>query len=844
MERAELPIDEVLDQVAAALSTSQSVVIVAPPGAGKTTRVPQVLIDRDLIGRGQRVVVLEPRRIAARMAAKRIAFERASKIGGEVGYQVRFEDRTSRATRIAFLTEGILTRRIQSDPTLEGVGAVVLDEFHERSIHADLAIAFLREVQETVRPDLKLVVMSATLDAEPVARFLGEAAIVSSKGRLFPIAVEHLEEKDDRPLVERTVSAVRRVLREGIEGDVLVFLPGAPEIRRALEALEPHRPQDVDLLPLYGELSPDAQDRAVEPGARRKIILSTNIAESSLTIEGVRVVIDAGYAKVMAHDPALGIDRLELVRISKKSAEQRSGRAGRTAPGRALRLWTKKDEMTMPASEAPEIARVDLAPSLLEVIRWSGKDPRELGWFERPPEAMIERGLGLLRALGAVEQDAFRLTKRGKELADLPIHPRLAMIVRSASEAGWGEDGALLAAIASERDLLRRGRGRTDEVGASDLLLRLDLFHELERSGFSFALAERLGVDVGAARMVQSARDRLAMGERSKSKSDRREEALLRSILAGFPDRVARRRAKGADVVALVGGGGARMAKESVVKEAELLIAVEIEARDGALRDGALIRIASQVEIAWLEEDTPGMHEVASVRFDRQKEAVDAMLERRYFDLWLDERPLTKPDPEQVARVLAQAAASDLERSLPMTDALAQLILRLELVKKLEPGLLASSSGDPRLDVLADLCMGRRSFKELRAIDLRTEVEQRLAHEVRSALRRLAPEEIEVPSGRTIALRYEKDGPPVLAVRLQEVFGWTQTPRVGAGRVAVKMELLAPNMRPVQVTQDLESFWASTYAEVRNELKRRYPKHQWPEDPRQGDPKLRPGKRR
>lgn len=860
-----LPVDDVLGAVVDHLRHAPNLVLVAPPGAGKTTRLPQALADGGILPAGHAVLVLEPRRLAARLAARRIASERGVRLGGEVGYQVRFDDRTSRETRIALLTEGILTRRIQSDPLLEGVGAVVLDELHERSIHADLALAFLREIQETVRPDLRIIAMSATLDPGPVASFLGGAPVVRSAGRVFPVEVEWLEAPDERPIPERVASGVRRMLRtDPRAGNVLAFLPGASEIRRAAELLAPLAGEGLDVLPLYGELSADAQDRAVDPSPRRKVVLATNIAESSLTIEGVTSVVDAGYARVLRHDPALGIDRLELSRIGRSSADQRTGRAGRTSPGRALRLWTENEDRLLPAAEVPEIARVELSSAVLEVVRWSRRDPRAFGWFEAPPEASIQRAVGLLELFGAIERagdGGHVLTELGERLAAIPAHPRVAMVLDSARRRGVVEEGALAAAIVSERDLLARGGygERGDRVAASDVLHRLELFEELERAGFHAGAASRLGVDLGAAKAVREARDRLlSLAERTRDRRDGRgakgrgevvdrEEALLRAVLAGYPDRVARRRVRGEDRVAFAGGGGARLARSSVVKESELLVAIDADGGARGQKDAALIRVASHVERSWLEEDTRGVVEERGLRFNPAREVVESFLAVRYGELVLEERPVPARDEEAVARVLAEAAREALDRALVRDDRAEQLLLRLVTLRTAYPEAeLPFEDPDPRAvlaGLLPELARGRRSFAELRAIDLASELYARLPGGLARALDRDVPERLVIPSGRQAPLRYEVKGPPVLSVRLQEVFGMTATPRIAGGRIAVKMELLAPNHRPVQVTQDLASFWATTYAEVRNELRRRYPKHQWPEDPRDGDPTKRPGRR-
>ncbi len=821
-----LPIDDVKSTLVAHLRQTPNLVLLAPPGAGKTTRVPQYLVDQRLIGPGEKVLVLEPRRLAARLAAQRIAEERGCRVGDEVGYQVRFEDRTSAKTRIAIVTEGILTRRLQSDPTLERVGAVVLDEFHERSIHADLALAFLREIQETVRPELKIVVMSATFDPAPVARFLGDCPVVTSDGRMHPVRISYLDAPDDRYPVEVLVAGVKRALREGMvpNSDILAFLPGAGEIRRAEEQLS--NLEAVDICPLYGELDPRAQDRAVTPGPRKKIILATNIAESSLTIQGVSTVVDLGLQKLQRHDPALGVDRLDLVRISKRSAEQRAGRAGRTGPGHAYRLWTAREYERFVAEDPPEIARIDLAPVVLEIVKWAGKDPRTFGWFEPPPEASLERATALLRGLGALSPDKFVLTPLGEKLAAMPLHPRVGMILVAAARFGVPSEGALLAALASERDVWRR-TGKV-VVGDSDLVARMEAL-------LAFEAGDRpQGLDIGAAKNVLRVRDRLrSMVPKNEPlrKTKSTEEAVLRTIAAGFLDRVARR--QGEDRFVLVGGGGAQLDPESVVREAELIVAVEVEGGKKGQANGRL-RQASRVERRWLEEDAQ-LAKTHEARWNRSREAAEAVVAIRYGDLLLEERPDPAPDFEALSELLQQEAAQDLDRALPVTDSLADWLHRYAFLRRSLPDAELPARGfEFRRALLPELCYGKKSFKELGQVHLIEAYEQSLPSQARRLLQNEAPLEVLVPSGRSLRLRYEPEGPPVLAVRLQEIFGLYDTPRVASGRVPIKLELLAPNHRPVQVTQDLRSFWDRTYAEVRKELRQRYPKHQWPEDPRQG----------
>lgn len=847
--RASLPIDPELPRIVEALRSGRNLVLRAPPGAGKTTRVPPALLDAGLVRAGQRVVVLEPRRVAARAAARRIAAERGVSLGGEVGYQIRYEDRTSATTRLVVVTEGLLTRKLVADPLLEDVGAVLLDEFHERSLHADLALAFLREIQETVRPELRIVVMSATLDAGPLAEFL-EAPVIEVEGRAHPVDIRWLDAPDDRPPVQRVPSAVRRALAEGDGGDLLVFLPGAPEIRRTMAKLEESLPAGIDVVPLYGDLPADEQDRALQPGERRKVILATNIAETSLTIEGVTTVVDAGLAKILRHDPARGMDRLDLVRISRASATQRAGRAGRTRPGRAYRLWTRTEDTGLAPADVPEVARVDLAPAVLEVLGFAARDPASFRWFESPPASSLERAVGLLRSLGALPADGWQLTPQGRRMRAFPLHPRISACLVAAHARGAPEEGALIAALCAERDVVRRGRagdGRA-RFGASDVLARAALFEELERARFDPERADALGADAEAARGVARARDRVSeMVRRVLGRAEPPREpvdsALRRALLAGFADRVARRRAAGADRVVLVGGRGARIAPESVVADAPFLIAIDVEdtqpafhpadARSATAGTESLIRQASAIEEHWLAEDTGAVTEELVVRFDPSRSAVESVTERRYRDLVLSTRP-AEADAGRLAEVLAQAAARDPQRALPLAGDAGALLARLAFVRRTRPELPLPDLTGPGLEpVLRTLCYGRRSFADLQRADLVTALREHLGHARMAEVDRLAPERLTVPSGSAIKLRYEPDGPPVLPVRLQECFGLADTPRVAGGQVAVKLELLGPNYRPVQITQDLASFWDRTYPEVRKDLRARYPKHSWPENPRE-----------
>jgi len=840
-----LPIDDVLPEVLAALGEHPAVVLRAPTGAGKTTRVPPAILDAGLAGEG-RVVMLEPRRIAARAAARRIASERGASVGGEVGYQIRFERRAGGATRILIVTEGILVRMLQDDPFLDGVGAVIFDEFHERSLHADLSLAMARRVQREVREDLKLVVMSATLETGPIAEYLGGCPVVESAGRLHPVAVEYLDRPDPRALPVLAAAGVRRAVDEK-EGDVLVFLPGVGEIRSTaglLESLAAER--NLAVMPLYGDLPGPEQDAVLGPASRRKVVLATNVAETSITIEGIAVVVDTGQARILRFDAGSGLDRLELSRISQASAEQRAGRAGRQGPGHCLRLWTEHDHRSLPERERPEIQRVDLAAPALELLAWGEADPAEFPWFEAPDPAALERAMTLLEDLGA--RGPAGVTDLGKTMVRLPLHPRLARLVIEGHRRGVAERAARAAALFSERDLVHRPAGGRPVVAdgstPSDLLDRLEALERFEKSGYG---ETHLGpIHRGRARWVLKVAEQIAKAaRRALGRCPRRaedpDEAILRALLAAYPDRLARRREPGSRRGVMVGGRGVRLAEMSTVHEGEFFLCLELDAGRSGERSEAFVRQASKVEREWLGE----LDERDEVSFDPERERAVGHRRVYYRDLLLEETEIPVSAGE-AARVLAEAAAAEPERALGLDEPkVAAFLARLRFLARERPELgLPTFEGDDLRELLPALAGGKRSFEELRRAPLVGVLEGSLGFEAHRALEREAPERIEVPSGSQIRLRYEPDGPPVLAVRIQEIFGLRETPTVAGGRVPVLLHLLAPNMRPQQVTQDLASFWQNVYPEVRRELAGRYPKHAWPEDPLDAQPERRPKRRR
>jgi ATP-dependent helicase HrpB len=763
-----LPIDPHVSGIVAEVRAHRAAVIAAAPGAGKTTRVPPAL------AADGPVIVLQPRRVAARTIARRIADEQGWSIGREVGWHVRFERQYGRETRVLLATEGVLTARLQQDPLLSGFRTIVLDEFHERSIHADLGIALARQAW-AARDDLQVVVMSATLDVARVARYLGGCPVVEVPGRVHPIDVRYAPEAT-------LTQAVDEALRAS-PGQVLCFLPGAPEIRRAHAELDAGmRGRGVELVALHGSLTAQEQDAAIAPVDHRRVILATNVAETSLTVPDVTAVIDSGLQKIARYDPDRAIDSLETERVSQDAADQRAGRAGRQAPGVAWRLWNAADRLR-PHRE-PDIARIDLSGPVLDVLVWGG-DPRALDWFEPPPPDALESALALLARLGAV--DGGRVTDLGRDMQRLRIHPRLARILLA---AGGAEDAALACAVLSERHFLPP-RGETT---SSDLLAAIERRRDLP------------------AHVLRVARE-LAGGQAGPALDERE---FRRALLAGYPDRVGRRRAAESPRVLLTSGHGAVVDEQSGVRGGEFLVAVDVTAGRRGAASEARIRLASVVDREWLSPT----HTAVEHHFDESRGIVRATEREYYGAIVLGERPRA-PGPLEASRLLADAYLAR-----PLADADERLVRRLRF------------SGVPvDVDALArQAALGKRSLREM-------DLAAVLPWDVRQNLERLAPERIEVPSGRSAAIEYHADGTVSAEVKLQELFGLAETPRIGARGEPVLLSLLAPNGRPVQMTRDLRSFWDRTYPEIRKALRGRYPKHPWPEDPWTAQPTARPNRR-
>lgn len=855
-----LPIDPLLPDLCAALRAAPGVVLEAPPGAGKTTRVPRALLDGGFAAQGE-IVVLEPRRLAARLAARRVAEELGEEPGGLVGYQMRFEDVSSARTKIRFVTEGTLTRRLLRDRELSGVSVVILDELHERHLDGDVALALLRRLQLGPRPELKLVAMSATLAAAPVAAFLGDAPRLRSEGRLHEITVEHAEKSDDRPLESQIASAVRRLVDEGLDGDVLVFLPGAREIQRAAEACAATaRKADLLVLPLHGSLSPAEQDRVVRPAHRRKVILSTNVAETSVTIDGVVAVIDSGLARIAAHSPWSGLPTLKVAKVSRSSATQRAGRAGRTRPGRCLRLYTKGDFLARPEHEAPEVARADLAAPALELFAAGVRDLAAFGWFEAPPTAALSAAETLLGRLSAIEGGA--ITETGERILRFPVHPRLGRMIVEAERRGVGSDACTIAALLGERDL-STGRGQRDARHRSDVIDALSRFEEAEAAGFAPERLRWMGLEPVRAQAVERVRKQLArlVDRRSKPVTggpEAWENALLMSVLAGFPDRVGRLRTpehatgRSAREVVLAAGGTAVLSESSGVADVDLVVAVDVEERTEAPAPGraagrprATVRVASAVEADWLlDMFTGAVRDTTEARWNASAERVEVVRRLSYDGLVLEETRGGKGDPRAVAQALADAVRARGFRAFVKGDELDGWLARVAFVAQHCPEL-----GLPALDeaaieaALADLCEGSRSFADLREHDLAAGIRARLTHAQAQAVSEQAPEAITLPGGRRLKITYAKGAAPWAEARLQDFFGMKQGPKVARGRVPVVLHLLAPNYRAVQVSTDLPGFWEKHYPAIAKELRRKYPKHAWPDDPLTAKPPEPKGKR-
>ena len=835
---ADLPVASVLADAVAASRTG-GVVVTAPPGSGKTMLVPAAILDD--LPPDARVVLLQPRRLAARAVARQIAHLRGGEPGGEVGYQVRFESCVGRDTRLVVETTGIMLRRLVGEVALERIAAVVLDEFHERSLEMDLILGLLVRLRETLRPDLRIVVMSATLDAGPVAALLGGLSagcpVVSAEGRVFPVQTRYLKHGDRRDLVERVAAAVPEAIR-GTDGHVLVFLPGVGEIIRCQQELAQSLDrQGIAVLPLYGDLPPDQQDRVLADIGRRKVILSTNVAETSLTIPGVTAVIDSGLARQSLVSHATGLPRLELVPISKASADQRAGRAGRTAPGICWRLWDESGHQHRPPADLPEAVRGDLAGPLLQLLALG--EAADFPWLDRPPPEAMATARGLLAHLGAVAATAAgrdEVTPLGHDLLRLPAHPRLARLLLAGARHGVLREASIAAALLSERDPFRtpRGGGPRDRLSVrtrSDIVDRVAALQAF-RAGIPIG-DPGLEPHPGGAHNVLRVAEQLyrlvdvPLAERAADPA----AALMLALLEAFPDRLARLRPGTQDRAALVGGRGVKL-DGSRIRGEPLFLAVDLDDSSGE----AGVRLASAVERAWLELEplaTANLTTGDELLFHPSRRQVEARLRTSWMDLVIDETPTAISDEPAAAAILAREAAGCFDRVMPPPDSAAGGFLsRIRWLAVAAPDLALPATDAAALKaLLPEICSGLRSLDEVKSADWLSRLQALVGFDRLAEIDRLAPTHLDLPNGKRFKLQYDALGPPILAVRIQELFGVAETPRVAGGRMAVLLHLLGPNHRPQQVTSDLGSFWKNTYPTVKKELRRRYPKHAWPDDP-------------
>lgn len=813
-----LPIDDLLSDLRAALTGNAAAVLQAAPGAGKTTGVPPALLDAEWLA-GRRILMLEPRRLAARAAARFMAAARGETVGETVGYRVRMDARVGPNTRIEVVTEGVLTRMLQSDPELVGYGLVIFDEFHERSLQADLGLALVRDVQQALRPDLKILVMSATLDVEAVADLLGDAPVLHSAGRQYPVELRYRPQGGGLTAgpAREIGAAVAKVVREAVadtDGSLLVFLPGVAEIRDAAARLADLAGPDLELHPLYGNLGSQAQDRAIAPAPDgvRKIVLATAIAQTSLTIEGITVVVDAGWSREAVFDPGRAATRLVTRRVSRAAAEQRRGRAGRLASGVCYRLWSEQEEGRFRAQQAPEILQADLTPLVLELAGWGVDSTRDLALLDRPPAGNWAQAQTLLHDLGALD-DAKRITAHGRAMLDLPLPPRLAHMLLAGRARGAGRLAGEIAALLSE--------GRLPSGAGTDLEQALRLLRE-QRGKPVMQLARRLAADSPPDTSPLSAGALLSLA---------------------YPDRIARRRGNSHGRFQLGNGRGAVIDPEAPLAAADWLVVADLDDRGREAR----IRLAGAAGRGELESLHP-LETREIVAWSSTERAVVAERREQLGALVLECRPLDNPAPEAVQAALLDGLREAGLESLPWTPALRQWQARVALLRSHDPDIGWPAVDDTALladleDWLLPFLTGMSRLDHLARLPLGDALVARLDYAQQQTLRREAPEALAVPSGHRRRIDYGQEE-PVLAVKLQELFGWTETPRIAFGRVPVLIHLLSPAGRPVQVTRDLHGFWERTYAEVRKELKGRYPKHYWPEDPWQATPtaRVRPGR--
>ena len=825
-----LPVSECLDDLVKTVQRSIPVVLKAPPGAGKTTGVPPAILKAQAEG-GGKMLLIQPRRLAARAAANRLASMLGSQLGTDVGYHVRFDKRVSKQTRLIAMTTGMLLRRLQQDPLLEDVSCVVLDEFHERSLEVDLALGMLQRIRTTLRPELRLIVMSATLDPEPITDFLGDGKPMISEGRSFPVVVHHTDSVSRDPIEQQVTNILPRVLND-TQGHLLVFLPGVGEIHRTQQCLasNPCR-HNIQVHALYGDLSSDKQDAVLRTSASRKVILSTNVAETSITIPGVTGVIDTGLVRMMNVDPQIGLPSLQLSPISKASAEQRAGRAGRTEPGVCYRLWPTVVHRSRRDRDSPEIARGDLTAATLMLATWGERDVFQFPWLTPPPEGSVENARRLLRRLSAIDADG-NVTPLGQKMVELPLHPRLARFMIEALQLNIQEEASLAVAALTERDPLRGLPPRARSSHACDVTEKVEQLQSIlsDRKSPDRHLPAIKNAKRVADQIRQSTRgidhdSHIDAGTQETPSAMSIEERIRRALLTAYPDRLARRREEDRSRGVMVGGRGIRLTNRSNTRTDELFLCIDIDSQGSE----AKVHTASAVESSWL--DPKLIHQTDEPFFHSASKSVVARRRTYFDDLLLRETPIECHPNDETANLLGVHARSNLDECFPKSNETSDFIRRVRFLSNALPDLNLPPLDEAAIEaILIELCRTRISFAELSSAPWVDHIHGRYDFEQMRLIKRFAPEKIKVPSGNSHTIHYPEGKPPRMEVRIQELFGWKQTPLL-AKSVPLQLHLLGPNHRPQQITDDLENFWLTTYALIRKELRRRYPKHHWPEDP-------------
>ena len=844
MRKSDLPIEEIRDALGKAIREGKRrIVIEAPTGSGKSTQIPQMLLDEGFLGGAGQAVILQPRRLAARMLAKRVAEERGAELGGEVGYTIRLDDLTSPKTRIRFVTEGVLVRQIISRPNLEGVQAVICDEFHERHIYGDLTLGRILDLQEGARPDLILVVMSATLETEKLAQRIG-AEVLRSEGRMFPVEIEYLAKREDLSgsgVAEVAAREAERLIRQG-KGDVLVFLPGAYEINRARRDLESRLGQrEAVVLPLHGEMAPADQDAALKRYDRPKVVVATNVAETSLTLDGVKAVVDCGLARMAKYDPRRGLETLLVERISHAAAAQRAGRAGRTAPGVCVRLETEMDWSKRAKAEEPEIRRLDLAEVSLVLAAAGAGRLRDFRWVDMPEAGSAIRAEKLLADLGATEGVGGRLTEVGIKMAGWPVHPRLARMLIEAGVQGCLRGATGMAALLSGRPILQRMAGRKGEGAEilweaeeeSDLFVWLRALRFAEKERFHPGACGRMGIHGGAAREAAAVRDRLlsmskAMGLKVEE-SPATGEKLRKCVFAGFSDHLGKRMDGGTLRCRLMGGRSGSIARESVVRDRPLVVAAEIKEigrTDGDVE--VILALVTAVKEEWLREMFPNdFSKSHGLVFEENGRRVLEAERTSFRGLVLEEKKRDVEAGPETATVLAQSVLEE-KCVWPGWNSEAEgLLERLARVRESGEEEWPEWNEEAKRLVLESQCEGCVTWRQANEKNALVSIRDWLGGGKLRKLEELVPEKVEMPGGKSLKIQYGKGRDPVVSGRIQELYGLEKTPSIMGGRVKLTVEILGPNRRPLQVTQDLNSFWKETYPKLKPELARKYPKHDW-----------------